>query len=189
MSLLSWLSGRKDVTARWTRAANLRLSLDFASGALCGVALGERLERLAFLGPADGGRGPDADLVYRELGLAVGVQRGRIASYDLWWRDSLEQGFQPYAGTVLRDGRPLALGTATTEAGLVLALGEPYWRDHDEEETILFYELKDWRGDFTERQIELDAEGRLTALLVVAQPLLADEAQRRGYGVDRGWPP
>ncbi len=184
-----WLPRRTDLTAGWARVPDLRLLLDFTAGSLCGVALGEPVERLAFLGPTDRSAAPEEDLEYLELGLSIGFTAGRIDFYGLWWQDHLGAGYRRYAGGVLLGGRAVALGPLTPEHEIVGALGRPYWRDRDVSETILFYELRDPRGRITERQVELDERGALRALLVLADPILAEEASRRAYRVERPWPP
>jgi hypothetical protein len=190
VGLLDWLSGKSDPTKGWVRDPALKLTLDFRLGALCAVTLGEPAERLAILGPAEDRRAAlEGDLHYFTLGLGVGVSGGGIESVTLWWRDYLDRGYRAYAGTVVSDGKNLGLGPATTEAELLSVLGQPYWRDRDDSETILFYEVKDAWGRLTERQVELDEEGRLKALLVLSQPILADENQRIAYRIDKAWPP
>ena len=189
MGILDWLSGRSDVTAGWVRDPALRLNVDFAQGALCGVTLGEPAERLSFLGRAEDRKAaPKGDLQYFTLGLCVGVSGTRIESFTIWWQDYLGEGYKTYAGRVTSRSADL-LGPETNEAEILSALGEPYWTDRDGSETILFYEIQDAWGRLTERQVELDERGRLKALLVLSEPLLADAAQRAAYGVDRAWPP
>jgi hypothetical protein len=189
LAVLDWLRREKNITAGWVRDPGLRLALDFAEGRLCGIGFGEPPERLAFLGPADRGDAPRRDLEYLDLGLSVGTTDGKIDSYCLWWLDYQQRGYEQYPGSVLLNGQAIALGRATTEPAIVSAFGQPYWKDKDESETILFYELKDHWGRLTERQVELDEEGALKALLVVSEPMLADDEQRRSYGVGRPWPP
>ncbi len=189
MGLREWLSRRNDPTAAWVRDPELRLTLDFGGGSLRGVGLGDPIERLAFLGPTDRGAGPEEDLQYLSLGLSVGFTAGSIDFYGIWWQDYLGAGYRRYAGCVLLGGRAVALGPTTPEHEILEAFGQPYWRDHDDSETILFYEVKDGRGRLTERQFELDERGALKALLVLADPILAEEASRRIYGIDRPWPP
>ncbi len=189
MGVREWLPRRADLTAGWIRAPDLRLLLDFHGGSLCGVALGDPVERLAFLGPTDRSAGPEDDLEYLSLGLSVGYTAGNIDFYGLWWQDHLGAGYRRYAGAVLLGGRAVALGPVTPEHEVLEAFGPPYWRDQDDEETILFYEPRDASGRVTERQVELDDRGALRALLVLADPILAEEDSRRAYRVDRPWPP
>ncbi len=183
------LPRRTDPTAGWVRDPDLRLVLDFGSGSLCGIALGEALERLSFLGPTDRDAEPEEDLEYLSLGLSVGFTGGKIDFYGLWWQDHLGAGYRRSAGGVLLGGRAVSLGAFTPEHEIVEAFGRPYWRDQDDCATTLFYELRDRRGRITERQVELDERGGLRTLLVLADPMLAEEDSRRAYRVDRPWPP
>lgn len=188
VGIRDWLSGRKNPTADWVRDPNQRLAVDVARGTLCGVAFGEPIGRVAFLGPTERVRKECSDLEFLAQGVSVGISEGLIESYSIWWQDYLEVGFTPYAGSILRDGEPLGWNRATTENEIVSALGQPYFRDQDDSETILFYEPKDRWGRLTERQIELDENGKLKALLISPEPMLADEATRRSLGIDKPWP-
>lgn len=78
----------------------------------------------------------------------------------------------------------MPLSAQTREREIVGYFGDPYWRDEDEEEILLFYEF----GEL-EWQVELTLQGTLKAVNAVAPPLLADEAQRRAYRVTKPWPP
>jgi hypothetical protein len=189
VGLLDRLTRKTDRTAGWVRDPALRLTLDLARGTLCGVALGEPVERLASLGPTGRNAEKDGDLQYQALGLIVGVSEEAIDSFIVYWRDYLGQGFEPYAGTVLSAGQVVLLGPRTTEAELVAVFGRPYFRDQDEDETLLFYEIQDRWGRLTERQVELDEKGALRSIIFSAEPMLADERQRKAFGVDEPWPP
>jgi hypothetical protein len=189
LAIRDWLAGGRNVTAGWVRDPSLRLTLDFSTGMLCGVGLGEPVERLSFLGPTDRRPKPDHDLEFLALGLSVGLSGDKIDSYSVWWRDDPGAGYQPYPGSVLLQNQRTSLGKTTQEPEILTTLGPPYWRDQDDSETILFYELRDSWGGLTERQLELDGKGALKSLLVCCPPMLAEESQRRAYGVDKPWPP
>jgi hypothetical protein len=63
--------------------------------------------------------------------------------------------------------------------------GEPYWRDADADEVLLFYELPE-----VEWQLEFPLPAAtLSAMVIVTPPLLADRQQRHHYGLDKPWPP
>ncbi len=137
MAIRDWLAGGRNVTAGWVRDPSLRLALDFSTGTLCGVGLGEPVERLSFLGPTDRKPKPGHDLEFLALGVSVGLSGDRIDSYSVWWRDDLEAGYQPYSGSVLLQGRHTSLGGTTQEPEILSNLGPPYWRDQDDSESGL----------------------------------------------------
>jgi hypothetical protein len=89
-----------------------------------------------------------------------------------------------FPGRFKLDGRAIDLGLQTTESEIRALLGEPWWRDEDEDEVILFYE--DGR---VERQFELTKSGTLTVITLMLSPLMADREQRKAYGVTKPWPP
>lgn len=89
---------------------------------------------------------------------------------------------KPFPGSFIFHRQPLLLSDHWTEQDLKI-FGEPYWRDADNDETILFFE----HGEI-EWQVELGADGRLQAL-VIGEPILADREQRAAYRVTRPWPP
>ena len=78
---------------------------------------------------------------------------------------------------------PLRLSNRSSESDVQALFGQPYWRDQDEDEIILFYEFPG-----VEWQIEFDLVGALKHLRV-GRPLLADAEQRAAYGVTKHWPP
>jgi hypothetical protein len=101
----------------------------------------------------------------------------------IYFGHSAEAVYGAFDGAVHYRGTPLEISASVTEPWFREHLGEPYWRDADEEEVILFYEhgQREW-------QIELAADGRLKCW-VIAEPLLASAEQRRAYGVTKEWPP
>jgi len=111
------------------------------------------------------------------------------------WELGLEDGLLDYvhltlveyAGAFHMNGQPLALTTATTENEILACFGEPYWRDRDGDgEVILFYIYQ--RGG-VELQFEFPDGNGLGFITLACNGVLADEAQRKAYGVDKPWPP
>ena len=195
MGLWQRLFGRRqaaDPTRAWTRTPGHVPRFDLGAYTLDGVPLGGPLERLRALGPAEGVQvdpsGREGDLEYPSQGLAVGVGDGRVESYELFFQEApgaSDQAFTAYRGHVTLGGDTVPLSAATTEAELRALLGEPYWRDSDDDEVLLFYERAEAQAEL---QVEL-RDGRLRSVWAVSPGLLGDAEQRRRLGVTRPWPP
>jgi hypothetical protein len=82
-----------------------------------------------------------------------------------------------------RDGE-VRLNPTTTVEEVLARLGEPYWRNEDEDEVILFYE-----DDPVETQFEFPDKKHLGFITILMPPLLADPIQHKAYGVTKPWPP
>ena len=91
-----------------------------------------------------------------------------------------------FKGSVTADGKPMELHAATTPAAIIESFGEPYWRDDDEGETILFYE---YEAGAVELQFEFSSPGSFDFITIARPGVLADAEQRTAYGVDKEWPP
>ena len=185
MSLFDFFKRKENISRAWSVAPGLVLTFDFDRHALCGVEIGRPLADLAFLGPVeDMSKARQGKYCYYSRGLEVGVCDGRIDSYSLFWRDYLNEGYQPYVGACIFLRQQIVLHDACTEQQVLQCFGPPYWRDEEDREIILFYEWKE-----IEWQVELDVDLGLKAVLAVTPPLLADETQRIAYDVNRPWPP
>lgn len=181
MGFLQRRGGGPDLTQGWRGDPALSLVFDFDRHALCGVSLHGPVDELSKLGPCEVQRGGACTWFGR--GLRIDAENGRVTDYLLVWNDLIERKYAPFAGRCIVGGRPAALGASTSEADITKLFGPPWWRDADDDEILLFYELGP-----VERQVELTGEGRLAAILVTSKPLLADAAQRQAYGVTRPWP-
>jgi len=172
--------------AAWKREPGLVLTFDFGRNALCGVRIGDPVDWLSKLGPAEDARAArrDGRYCYYSKGLEVGAREGRVTSYLLVWGGSEDPRYRPFAGACGYRGKSLPLSGDTREPEIVGYFGHPYWRDEDEEEILLFYEFED-----LEWQVELTPQGSLKAVSIVTPPILAEEGQRRAYRVTRAWPP
>jgi hypothetical protein len=175
------LLGRSNPTRRWKEDRSVPLVVDLDRHRLADVGIGERFERLAFLGPAD----CDGDLLsFRSRGVEVVTEGGVVVEFTVFLRPpSEDEQMGRFAGSFRYRGAPLALSQGTREREVVAVFGAPYWRDQDEDEVLLFYEFGEW-----EWGIELSLAGWLKAV-VVGKPLLADAETRAAYGVDKPWPP
>ena len=179
MGFVESLSAQPNPTRRWQFDPSVPLVLDLDQHTLGGVAVGQPLERLSFLGKGFP-RGPS--LAFPALGLAVSEADGLLADLIFYFGHPAEPDGGTFVGIVRHHRLPLNLSAAVSEAWLRDRLGEPYWRDDDGQEVILFYE----HGQ-NEWQIEFADDGRLKCW-VICPPLLAEEDQRRAYGVTKEWP-
>lgn len=173
----------KNFTKDWQRLSGVELHADLGEGSLCGIRLGGQVEHLAFLGPVEDVKALKiGDLCYKSLGLNIGIETPSriIDSFVLHLSDPLNEGFAPFPGRLSNRGKPLK----TDRSGVAGELGEPYWKDRDDDEELWFYET----GGF-ELQLEFDLSGILRVVIITAKPLMADEAQRNAYGVTKPWPP
>jgi len=179
MGFVQSLFGQPNPTRRWQFDPSVPLVLDLDQHTLSGVGIGERVERLSSLGK---GISRDAIIAFPALGLAVSEADGLIHELIVYFGHSAEPDGGNFTGTSRYRGLPLDLSFFVTEPWLRDRLGEPFWRDEDENEVILFYEhgQREW-------QVEFAADGSLKCW-VICPPLLADEEQRRAYGVTKAWP-
>lgn len=183
------LSGWRNPTRHWHADPAWALSLDLDEHRLCGVGIGEPMESLAFLGPAASW---SYEWEFPHHGITLLEDDHGLAEFAVYFvrqpaftRTSRQ--FRPFLGSIAYRGTSLELSAEHDEARVLSLFGEPYWRDADEEETILFYEF-DTRAGEREWQIEFDAAGRLRCLSI-GKPLLADPEQRAAYQVTKPWPP
>lgn len=151
-------------SAAWTRREPLSLEFDFDRTALNGVGIGDGLEGLSFLGPAEDAPAAQKELLrYFSLGLEIRCAEGRVAELTLVWADSMAEGYRPFAGLCRRRGHVLGFSPETSEGDVTLALGQPHTRREarDEEsgaleELTLSYSLAN-----IEWEVALGPDGRL----------------------------
>ena len=152
---------------------------------LGGVDLGEDVERLSFLG-----RSESRFFDYPSKGLQLDVDEGSFAGFTLALRRGVYLGSRPggrvqaFAGSIVIKGRNWRAHEFVGERDFLEVWGEPYWRDEDDEEILLFFEFPD-----LEITVELTLAGVPQVLIVSTQPLMADAEQREQYGVTASWPP
>ena len=184
--MLEFIFGPKNPTLAWQRLAGLALTFDLSKPALNGVELGRAAENLSWLGRDEDRTAFRAgELCYYSLGLCVECYEDvyTVTGFEIVFRDPEEQKYQSFAGTVLFHGRPVNL-SALTEDKFVALFGQYFWRDVDEQESILFFEFAD-----VEWQVEFDRASVLKRVTVTSLPLMADPEQRNAYGVTSAWPP
>ncbi len=185
--MLEFLLGRRNPTRTWQAGLSQPLAFDLDAATLHGVRLGEPLDRLSLLGPDENlGTHRSGELVYFSAGLTVSFSLSTrcITAYRIVLRDPSEPRFRPFSGPVFAGAGCRLDLHALDQKGFVDSLGPYYWRDSDEDESILFYEFTG-----LEWQVEFGPHLRFNSLIVTSEPLLADEQQRRAYRVTRPWPP
>jgi hypothetical protein len=184
--LLRQLFRRRNPTHAWMEDPSRSLTFDLDECSLNHVRLGEPLERLSFLGPDESHADfQDGVLVYRTRGLAVrySPKTRTLLEYRVVCNDPIDMGFRSFFGTTVAKGQRLELPNLSPES-LARVYGEPFWRDCDDEEVILFYEFigLEW-------QVEFSLSGNLRCITVTSEPIMASEDQRLAYGVSAVWPP
>src|SRR5436305_1611951 len=80
MGLLDFIFGKSNPTSRWTADARLKLVVDLDRHSLCGVPIGQPINRLSRLGPADARRSNEFAFDYRDRGFYVTNDEGRLES-------------------------------------------------------------------------------------------------------------
>jgi len=159
----------------WKAAQAAELEFDFDTHALAGVKLGDPVSLLWKFGPPeDDEQARQETFRYYSLGFAVDGRHGRVDGFLLMWNDRDQGRFKPFAGRCRRRGAEVPLRAGLAEKEFLHWFGEPFWRDEDERETLLFYEL-----GAVEWQFEFDHQTGLAAASILALPLLADPAQRQ----------
>lgn len=100
--------------------------------------------------------------------------------------DSIFISLKSFSGSFTSNNTPLALGLDTEESKVTELLGEPWWKDVDDDlEVIDFYE----RADGAEIQMEYPSMCQLRFITMLKNGILADPIQRERYGVSKPWPP
>jgi hypothetical protein len=186
MGLWNKLFGRSDPSDNWQEVPDFSIALDMTRHALCDVRLGDPVEWFAKLGPPE-----DKEALrngcYRYLskGIEIGAEEGVVTDFTIVCApDSFRPEFQPFRGSVIYAGRQFSLGPSTSETDFKQTFGEPFWRDEDDTEILLFYEYRyeiEW-------QVEFNLQGSLKALLIVTPPLMSGENERDNYRVTKKWP-
>ena len=165
--------------------SRVELVADFDAFTLNGVGFGESVEGLPFLGP-----GPTDSHAFPGQGLSVDVTENKLDGFlvalgaKAFISGCKPGDVQPFVGTIRMGGRAWYPRELTHERHFTEVFGEPYWRDVDDEEVLLFFEFA--RGEL---QVEVSLDDRVQVLVASQAPLLADPEQRHAYGVTRPWPP
>ena len=171
MGLLSTLFGSKPVIPE----AALSIEMDLGSFKCGRTALGERPK------PSD----PYAAYFdtnglasFEKSGVEIGIEKGVL--------DCVLITLAHFSGSFARNGSGISISTQTTPEEIISQFGDPYWRDTDDDETILFYEYQKGR---VELQFEFSDKRHLSAITLSRDGVLSEADQRKAYRVTKNWPP
>jgi hypothetical protein len=182
LGLVRYLLSRFNPTWTWEENPFQPLVVNLDSHRFCAVAVDDPAEALAFLGP---GKNTNFGFVWPHKGIEVSVSIGeeRITEMGFYFGHADEAAKGVFPGEFRYRGAVLRLSGESKEADIHSVFGQPYWRNQDESEILLFYEFPK-----SELQVELGLDGFLKYLRF-GGPVLADAEQRRLYGVTKVWPP
>jgi hypothetical protein len=176
--LLNWLNP----THSWIAQPSIPIEMDLDSNRLSGVGIGDRFERLAFLGP---GKWAKPRLNYPKAGIHFLLDENQlISNITFFFGHKDEPTYGKYCGSFRYRGNSISFDPSTPEHQIEHYFGEAYHRDHDDDEVVRFYERRS-----AEWQIEFGKDGCLKCWLIESNPLMADAYQRESYGVTKPWPP
>ena len=168
-------------TAAWQPTPSTAHVVNLGKHQFCGVGLGDRFERLSFLGREERS---GSHFAFPQHGIEVSHDSdGNVAELAFYFGHPAEPTPGAFHGQFLLDGQAMPLNYATSEAEIVELFGPPYWRGEDADEAILFYEFRE-----CEWQVEFALSGGLKCFSI-STSILADEQQRSLYGVTKPWPP
>ena len=123
MSFLDDVFGRNP-TRDWQPQRGLELVCDLDNETFCGVAFGERVERLSKLGPTEvAGTARKGIYEYPSRGFTCIAEDGKFVEVELSFVD--EAPLAVFGGIVQHRGRPVPLSRATTETEVRAAFGDP----------------------------------------------------------------
>jgi hypothetical protein len=175
--------GRRLLSCYYDRMNPSALTFDFDGWKLNGVAIGEDVSRLAFLGeevPTERSRPvwfeelvnrftrrkarylEDSILEYAPYGLAIEFQENIILGYMFFLKHSTLSGYEAYRGAFVNGRQPLSLTPHTTRADLIELFGEPtpqQGEERDPDHPWLTYIQGEWDLTFS-----LDDDGQLETI-------------------------
>ena len=174
--MLDALFRRGNPTNLWHRSSGLALSVDLLSASINSVPVGSPIETFSFLGRSSSKIKTPLD--FDDLGISLDYEDdGTVSGFQVILVDS-DKEFSKYSGVIKLNDSPI------NPLELLAGLGEPYWRDQDEEEILVFYEYSTH-----EIQIEQSLAGECQRIIVTKHPLMGRAEQREAYGVEKPWPP
>ena len=149
--MFGFLFSPQNPTKDWCPSAALQLAFDMSDARLNDVSLGESVDRLSFLGPVEGSGGLPSELCYFTLGLCGDYDPAdrTITACRLVHQDARDDRFRPFSGDIQWNSTRIDL-EELTEAQVFDRFGQPYWKDQDDKESILFYEFTglEWQFEF-----------------------------------------
>lgn len=169
----------RNPTAPWPPYDRRVLELDLDRHQLNGVGVGDRWERLKFLGP---GGFNGFVLSYPDRGLTFEVADDQIAILTLHFGSGDRSGGPAFAGELRRQGRRIDVHGQTTLQEFLQQVPDPFWIDDEEGDALVFYEFPglEWQVEFYEG---------LLAQWEIRRPELDAPEARETYNVNRPWPP
>ena len=186
MAIFKGLLRKPHRSDSWIPTESLELVLDLTKQSVCNVGLGQPIEWLSVLGPPEDSRAVHEECYcYYSKGIEVDADKDLVSGIVVVWFDDLRKNFSAFQGQVKYQDHLLDVSPDFTEESFVRVFGKPYHRDEDEEEILLFYEI---RPD-VEWQVEFSKQNSLKALIMTTEPLLSNKSQREAYAVKKPWPP
>lgn len=168
----------------WGEAGLFSLAFDFKYSKLSGVGIFDDFLSLRKFGKPESPSGAkNMTFSYHSKGFEFEIENGKVTCIFIVLQNCYPP-FKPFKGKLLFEGKTAFAGTRITEEVFTKIFPGVFWRDEDDEETILFYEFSE-----TEWQVEFDKSGQLKAIIICTPPLMSDPEARKSYGVAKKWPP
>ncbi|MCI0396477.1 MAG: hypothetical protein L0332_19200 [Chloroflexi bacterium] len=186
LSFLNKLRRRKNRTFSWQAVLALSetLTVDLTTHRFCGVAIGDPIEKLSFLGPADNPYDQFQIYNYNKRGFYLAEDDGKLETVVfILVLDDFMPEMRPFVGHWLCNGRTLTITAQTQPKDLQRDLGEPF---HEYTESvgdlIWFYEFPG-----VEWQFAWSKMGQL-ASVEMGVPELGYAEARALFQVKKQWP-
>ncbi len=113
-------------TSEWRRQLPAYLDVDHVRGALCGVAIGDSIEGLSFLGCADSANEAAMGVLgFNALGMGLITKDGKLAGITLVLTGSEGAKHKPFEGLFRVNGNRHVIPVDTTEEEALALFGEP----------------------------------------------------------------
>jgi hypothetical protein len=163
-SFLSKLLGRQNRTAAWRSvpALNETLTVDLTTHRFGNVAVGEPIDRLSFLGPADNCHEQSEIFDYSKRGFYLVEDEGRLEAVVFILRP--ERSVVSFAGSWVCDGRSRTITSQTRPQDIRWDLGDPSQTETEPDgELIWVYEFPgvEWEFAWSPEQALESVEMRL----------------------------
>ena len=122
-------------TSAWRRQLPAYLDVDHVRGALCGVAIGDSIEGLSFLGCADSANEAAMGVLgYSALGMELSASDGKLGSITLLLTGSEGAKHKPFEGLFRVKSNRHVIPAETTEAEALALFGEPTARAEQQDD-------------------------------------------------------
>ena len=187
--LVDNLSHKPDPTDEWGPPTNDRPVLNLDRHSLGDIRPGDAIDRVAKFGrPENPQPTKSSDYCYYSRGFSYSALSDDREVFEILvvfhGAACKPEGFSDFAGECVSGGQRITLTKEVTLDDFVQRFDLEYWRDCDDDETLLFYEF----GKI-EWQVEFGPDRRLRSINMVSPPLLESAEQRKNYKVDKSWPP